>query len=124
MAEIPAILNSKVLIATFMKRRKAWDVSSGRCPEIRDQSRAVINDVTCEERMRVGEVVVDTDHAVILVGVALVRRDQVSGSVTVIRSIRRKKEREKLLYPRTDWDGNATARVGFPARSRIAGRGQ
>ena len=110
MAEIPAILNSKVLIATFMKRRKAWDVSSGRCPEIRDQSRAVINDVTCEERMRVGEVVVDTDHAVILVGVALVRRDQISGSVTVVCSIGRRKQREELLYAGINSDCNATAR--------------
>src|SRR5712692_6357180 len=71
--------------------------------------------------MRVGEVVIDTDHAVVFVCVALVRSDQVPGSVTLVCSIRRRNEREKLLYPRVNSDGNAPVRSGVGAGPRVAG---
>src|SRR6516165_1254868 len=87
MAEIPAVLNGKVLIASFMKRREAWDVSSGWRSEIRDYGRAVIDGVTHENRMRVGEVVVSPDHAVVLISSTFIGGDQVCGSVPVVRSI-------------------------------------
>ena len=86
MSEIPAVLNRKVLIASFMNRREAWDVSSRWRSEIRDYGRAVINDVTHEERMRIGKLVVSPDHAVVLISSTFIGRDQVSGSVPVVCS--------------------------------------
>src|SRR5215467_10822906 len=60
--------------------------------------------------MRVREVVIDTDHAVVFGCVSLVRGDQVRGSVTVICSIRRREQVEELLYARIDRDGNTPVR--------------
>ena|SRR5215471_11523169 len=80
MAEISAVLNSKVLIASFMKHREPWDVSSWRCPEIGDQGRTIVDHVACEQRVLAGKVVVDTDHAMVSGTVPLVRSDQVPGS--------------------------------------------
>jgi len=52
--------------------------------------------------------VVDPKHSVVLICVAFIGRDQVSGSVPIIDSIRRRKEIEKLLYSGIDSDGKAT----------------
>ena len=67
MAEIPAVLNAKILIASLMADWESRYVSSGWRSEIRDYGRAVIDDVTHEQRMRVGELVVSPDHAVVLI---------------------------------------------------------
>src|SRR5215470_1456534 len=74
-AEIPAVLDTEVLIARSVKGWKSRHVSSRWCPDIRDQSGAVINDVPSEHRMCVGKVVIDPDHAVVFVRVTLVCGD-------------------------------------------------
>src|SRR5262245_58092584 len=107
MSEIPAVLNSKVLIAGFMKHREPRGVSSRWCSEIRNQGSTVINDVTSEQRMGVGEVVIDADHAVVLISGALVGGDQVPGSVPIVCSIRSRNQVEKLPYARINSDDNA-----------------
>src|SRR5215469_11081669 len=124
MSEIPAVLNAKVLIAGLMADSEPWYVSSGWRSEIGDYGRAVIDDVTHEKRMRVGEVVVSPDHAVVLISSAFIGGDQVCGSVPVVCSICWGKQREELLYARINSDRNTATRVGVAARSSIAGRGQ
>src|SRR5438477_7993783 len=44
MSRTPSVLNGKVLIAGHVKVWESRDISSGRCPEIGDQRRTVIND--------------------------------------------------------------------------------
>src|SRR5215469_5355689 len=124
MSEIPAVLNAKVLIAGLMADWESWYVSSGWHSEIRDYGRAVIDDVTHEKRMRVGEVMVSPDHAAVLISSTFIGGDQVCGSVPVFCSICGWKQREKLLYARINSDRNTATRVGFAARSGIAGRRQ
>ena len=70
---------------------EAGDVKSRRCPEIRDQGRTVIDDVPCEQRVSVGEVVVDPDHTVVLINVPLVIGDQIPGPVPIVCSVRGRK---------------------------------
>src|ERR1051326_3065919 len=119
MSEISAVLNSKVLIASLVLDGKARDISSRWCAEIRRQGRTVINDVTREYRMRIREVVVDTEHAVILTRVSLIGRDQVAGSVPIVRSIRSRKQFQELLYARINANGNAPVRRRRAAAPRI-----
>src|SRR5215813_9436545 len=74
--------------------------------------------------MHVGEVVIDTDHAVVFIRGALVSGDQIPRSVAIVCSIRRRKQVEERLYVRVNSDGHARVRSGVAAASRVAGRGQ
>src|SRR5262249_47921993 len=100
LSDVPAILNAKVLIAGLMKRWESWSISSRRCSDVRNHGGAVVNDVASEQRMCVREVVIDTDHAVVFVSVPFIRGDQISGSVIVVCSVRRRKQVEELLCAR------------------------
>src|SRR5262249_944564 len=75
MSKIPAVLKGEVMIGSLMKGGEAGDVSSRRCSEVGNRGRTVVNDVAAEQRMRVREVVIDTDHAVVFGCVSLVRSD-------------------------------------------------
>src|SRR5215469_17936800 len=86
-SEIAAVLNSEVLIPRLMKCRESRDEGSRWCRDIGNYRRTVIDHVTPEYRMRVGEVVVDTGHAEILSAGTLVGGDQVPGSVPVICAV-------------------------------------
>src|SRR5262249_25141763 len=74
--------------------------------------------------MCVGEVVIHTDHAVVLVGGTLIGGDQVSSSVAIVCTVRNWKQLEKVLYARIDFDGHAPFRSGVAAAARITGRWQ
>src|SRR5262245_2093472 len=74
--------------------------------------------------MLIGEVMVDTDHSVVLVRFALVGGDQVPGSVPIVCPIRQWKQVEELLYARINCEGNAPVRSGVVAGPRAIGRRQ
>src|SRR5215813_1962676 len=124
LSDIPAILNAKVLIAGLMKRWESWGISAWRCSDVRNHGGAVVNDVTCEERMCVREVAIDTDHTVVFVSVPFIRGDQISGTVIVVCSVRRSKQVEELLYARINSDGDASIRSRVAAATRITPRRQ
>src|SRR5579862_2344511 len=69
--------------------------------------------------MGAGEVVVDADHAVVLTGVAFVSGDQLAGSISIVRSVRRRQQIEKRLNQRIDRDGGASAANSVAAAGRI-----
>src|SRR5690348_13985423 len=102
---------------------ETWDIGSRRFPEIRNQRRTVIEGVAYEQCMSVGKVVVEMDHAVVLINGALVIGDQVRGSVPIVCSIRKRKQSEKLWYARVNRNNNAAAWIGVIATPRIGGRG-
>src|SRR5215831_14926453 len=74
--------------------------------------------------MCIGEVVIDTDHAVVFIRVAFVRGDQVPGSVPIVCSIRRRKQVEELLHTWIDSDDNTSVRRSVTAGRWVAVRGQ
>src|SRR5215470_7931357 len=124
LSEDGVVLNSKVLIASLMKRRESRDESSRWCRDIGNYRRTVIDHVAPKYRMRIGEVMVDADNADILSSGTLIRADNLPGSVSIIRPICRGKQRKKLLYARINRDGNALARSCVVASVRVSGRGQ
>src|SRR5260370_7376333 len=83
-----------------MAKRETWYISSGRRSEVRHKGRAVIRKVTPEQRMRAGEVVVQTNHAVVFVRGTLIGCDQVSSSIPIVSAIRRGKQGAERLTPR------------------------
>src|SRR5215467_6064749 len=74
--------------------------------------------------MRVGEVVIDTNHAVVFISGALVGSDYVPGSVPIVCPVRSGKQIEEPLYARINSDGDARVRSGVAAAPRVAGRRQ
>src|SRR5215472_9145669 len=74
--------------------------------------------------MRVGEVVVDADQAVVFPGVAFVGGDQIPGSVPIVGAIRRRKQCEEWRYAGINAQRNAIVWSGAVAGSRVVGRGQ
>src|SRR6201981_3890324 len=107
-----------------MAHQEPWHISSGRRSEGRHKRRAVIHNVTPEQRMRAGEIVIHANHAVVLVRGALVGCDQVSGSIPIVRTIRRGKQGEKGLYARINRNGEATTWRRNRAGARIIGSWQ
>src|SRR5579862_3911872 len=69
--------------------------------------------------MSAGEVVVDSDHPVVLTGVAFVSGDQLAGSISIVRSVRRRQQIEKRLNQWIDRDGGASAANSVAAAGRI-----
>src|SRR5580693_7483599 len=70
--------------------------------------------------MRVGKVVVDAKHTVVLTGATFVRRDQFPGSISIVWSVRSGHQIEKLWYQRINRNRDTTAGTGVVADGRIA----
>src|SRR5260370_40525533 len=107
-----------------MAQREPWYISSGRRSEVRHKGRAVIRKVTPEQRMRAGEIVVQTNHTVVLVRGTLIGCDQVSSSIPIVSAIRRGKQGEEGLYARISRNRDATTWRRTRAGDRIIGSQQ
>src|SRR5580658_3362753 len=86
--ECRAVLNSAILIPRQVKGGESWRIRSRGRPDVWNQRGTVIHGVAREERMGIGKVVIDANHAVVLTGVAFVRGDQFAGSIPIVRSVR------------------------------------
>ena len=62
-------------------------VSSRRRPDVWNQRRTVVYGIAHEERMGIGKVLIDANHAVVLAGSAFVRGDQFTGSIPIVRAV-------------------------------------
>src|SRR5579872_3429381 len=69
--------------------------------------------------MFVGKVVVEADHPVVLTGAPFVSGDQFAGSISIVRSVRRRQQIEKRLNQWIDRDGGASAANSVAAAGRI-----
>src|SRR5580658_4951627 len=74
--------------------------------------------------MGAGKVVVDPNHAMVLAGIAFIGGDQFSGSIPIVRAVRRRDQVEKRLYQRIDWDGDTPAGSSVRAGGRMTSGGQ
>src|SRR6266436_4974250 len=103
---------------------KPRDIRSGRRSEIRHQGRAVIHNVTREQRMRAGEIVVHANHAVVFVRGTLIGCDEVAGSVPIVCTIRGRQQAEKWLHARIDHHRYTSRGRSTRAGAWIVGRRQ
>src|SRR5580698_90116 len=122
LVECHTVLNTRILIPRQVKSRKSRHVGARRCSCVWRDRRTVIDGVTREDRMRIGKVVVDASHTVIFTGAAFVSRDQLTGSISIVRPVRGWHPIEKLLYLRIDRSGGTSARAGALAARRVASR--
>ncbi len=59
--------------------------------------------------MRIGKIVVDANHTVIFTGIAFISCDKFAGSISIVWSVRRRHQIEKLLRLRVDRNGGTSA---------------